>query len=91
MDQFPITGSRLALPRVFDNGVEIAPENAPSVHLAAVNFDVGTAVVKRNVFGEHTEIALAVKLTGRDDTFACLFLDLSSANLLAQKLLEVTT
>jgi hypothetical protein len=85
-----ITGARLALPRVFDGGVEIAPETAPNVHLAAVNFDLGSAVVKRNQFEASTEIAVGLMLAGKENTFACLFLDVPSAKALAQKLLEVT-
>jgi hypothetical protein len=91
MRRIQITGSRLALPRLFPNGVELAPENAPSVHLAAVNFDLGAAVIKRNESQTTTEIALALMLTGKDNTFACLFLDVTSAKALAESLLEVTS
>jgi hypothetical protein len=90
LTQVEITGARLALPRDFGNGVELAPENAPMVHLGAVNFDLGAAVIKRNQSERSAEIALGLKLTGRDDTFACLFLDVPSAKALGQKLLEVT-
>src|ERR1039458_3246326 len=62
MHRMKITGARLALPRVFDGGVEIAPETAPNVHLAAVNFDLGSAVVKRNQFEASTEIAVGLML-----------------------------
>lgn len=88
MKPIQITASRLALPRQFADGIELAPENAPSVHLAAVNFDLGAAVIKRNESQTATEIALALMLTGRDDTFACLFLDAPSAKALAENLLE---
>jgi len=74
-----ITGARLALPRVF-NGVEIAPENAPSVRQAAVNFEPGSVVIKRNQSETSTEIAVAVKLVGEENiTFACLFLDVPAS------------
>lgn len=90
MTRIEITGSRLALPKDFGNGVELAPENAPTVHLAAVNFDLGAAVIKRNQSEKTTEIALALMLIGRNDTFACLLLDVPSAKALAQKLLDAT-
>jgi hypothetical protein len=91
MQQMKITGSRLALPRVFDNDVAIAPETASNVHLAMVNFDLGSAVVKRNQSETSTEIAVGMMLAGRENsTFACLFLDVPSAKALAQKLLEMT-
>jgi len=89
MIRIEITASRLALPRLL-NGVELTPENAPSANLASVNFDLGAAVVKRNECRNATEIAVGLMLTGRDETFACLFLDLSSAKALAEKILEVT-
>jgi hypothetical protein len=85
-----LTGSRLALPRVLDDGAEIAPENAPSVRLAGVNFDLGSAAVKQNQRGASTEIAVALTLAGKENTFACLFLDVPSAKALAQRLLEAT-
>jgi hypothetical protein len=90
MTRNEITQARLALPRLL-NGVELAPENAPSMPLASVNFDLGAAVVKRNEFKNMTEIAVGLMLTGRDDTFACLFLDVPSARSLAKRILEVTT
>ena len=90
MTQFEITGSRLALPRNFGNGVELAPPNAPNVRQAAVNFELGAALVKRNQSETTTEIALALMLPGRNDTFACLFLDVPSAKALAQKLLDAS-
>ena len=89
MTRIEIAKSRLALPRLL-NGVELAPETAPSVNLAAVNFDLGAAVVKRNQFKNTTEIAVGMILAGRDDTFACLFLDVPSAKALAERILEAT-
>lgn len=89
MKPIKITGARLALPRLI-NDVELAPENAPSAHLAAVYFDLGAAVIKRNESDTTTEIAIGVMLTGKDSTFACLHLDVASARALAEKILEVT-
>jgi hypothetical protein len=89
MNQIRITGW-LELARVFDSVAEQATENLESVHLAAVNFNLGAAVIQRNTFEGSTEISIAVKLTGRSDTFACLFLDVPSAKALAEKLREMT-
>jgi hypothetical protein len=58
--------------------------------MAMVNFELGSAVIKRNQSETSTEIAVAVKLAGEENTaFACLFLDVASAKALAQGLLEV--
>ena len=60
------------------------------MHLAAINFDLTAAIIKRIQSENSTEIALALKLKGRDDTFACLFLDVPPAKALAQWLLDAT-
>lgn len=80
MKRIEITGSRLELPRLL-NDVELAPEGA------AVSFDLGAAGVQRN---DGKTIAVGLWLTGKNETFACLFLDASSAKALAEQLLEST-
>lgn len=82
MKRIEIPGTRIALPRLL-NDVELAPESGAP----AVNFDLGSALLQKN---DGTTIALGFSLAGKNETFACLFLNPQSAKALADKLLELS-
>lgn len=71
-----LAGAR-ALARLL-NAFELGPENAVSV-----NVDLEAALIKKRVQNKY---ALASILAKKDDTFACLFLDVPLGKGLAEKL-----